>query len=130
MRLPWWLKVVLVRIHYARKLGIKYLFLSKKKIKNRITSLRSRKVYGGSWASNRSQRLRSVKRRDGSKCRWCKTRLKDNEVTLDHIVEKSKGGTNHVGNLQILCLPCHLLKNQLATKQVNLPFLALKNSKL
>ena len=39
----------------------------------------------------------------GHKCVKCGS----DEVTVDHIVPVSKGGTNHIDNLQPLCRPCN-----------------------
>ena len=44
-------------------------------------------------------------------CAQCECKLtKEYPGTLDHIYPKSKGGTNHKENLQILCLRCNFLK--------------------
>lgn len=48
-----------------------------------------------------------VYRRDGYKCLSCGSQK---ELTLDHIVPKSIGGTNHKNNLQTLCKPCNQKK--------------------
>ncbi len=45
----------------------------------------------------------------GCKCTDCK-------LTPDHVVPLSKGGSNAIGNIQPLCLPCNLSK---ATKETD-----------
>lgn len=54
--------------------------------------------------SEKKRRYRAVVRRDGEKCAHCQTTA---ELTLDHIVPKSHGGSNRIENLQLLCGPCN-----------------------
>jgi 5-methylcytosine-specific restriction endonuclease McrA len=42
--------------------------------------------------------------RDGWKCVLCGS---DRELSVDHIVEVSKGGTDDLSNLRALCKVCH-----------------------
>jgi len=63
--------------------------------------------YGAAW-----RKLRDiVLRRDLFKCVPCK---KKGFVTIatevDHIINKSKGGTDDLENLQSICNPCHIEK--------------------
>lgn len=46
----------------------------------------------------------SVYKRDNFKCLKCGSK---NNLTLDHILAKSKGGNNDVDNLQTLCFDCN-----------------------
>ena len=61
-------------------------------------------VYGSSWDRIR----KSVLARDNYTCRSC--RRKDN-LTVNHIVQLSQGGTNNLENLQTLCKYCHEKKD-------------------
>jgi 5-methylcytosine-specific restriction protein A len=66
--------------------------------------------YGASWRKLRAQ----VMRRDKGICQLC---LASGRVTpasdCDHVIPKAKGGTDDLGNLQMLCSPCHAAKTQL-----------------
>lgn len=42
--------------------------------------------------------------RDGFCCRLCKA---TENLTVDHIIPKSLGGTDEMGNLRTLCQPCN-----------------------
>ena len=60
-------------------------------------------------AANRrrcSANLRSF----GGNCNGCGTHFLPQHLTVDHIVARSKGGTNHLDNLQLLCGHCNFLK--------------------
>ena len=46
-------------------------------------------------------------------CRLCKYKRDAHWMEIDHIVPKSKGGSNHKSNLQILCRRCNSLKGNL-----------------
>lgn len=52
-------------------------------------------------------RRKVVYERDGHKCVQCGT---TSDLTLDHIVPKSKGGSSEVDNLQTMCAPCNHAK--------------------
>ena len=43
-------------------------------------------------------------------CAGCKHHFPFRNLTVDHIVPRSKGGTDHLGNLQLLCAACNSMK--------------------
>ena len=43
-------------------------------------------------------------------CEGCGEHFLDRSLTIDHIVPVSKGGTDHLENLQLLCGACNSLK--------------------
>lgn len=50
---------------------------------------------------------KAVMRRDGYRCVYCG---QYDNLTIDHIIPRSKGGTSHVTNLQTMCKRCNNAK--------------------
>lgn len=46
----------------------------------------------------------------GGFCLGCKTHFMQQHLTVDHIIPVSKGGTDHISNLQLLCHDCNSRK--------------------
>ena len=46
----------------------------------------------------------------GGECIGCHEHFKIRNLTIDHITPKSKGGTDHLENLQLLCGHCNSVK--------------------
>lgn len=63
----------------------------------------SARGYGS--AAWRRTRL-AVIARDGGLCQLC-GRVVSEMAQIDHIVEKSRGGSDALDNLRLLCLSCH-----------------------
>lgn len=59
--------------------------------------------------SRRGHRLaEQIIARDGARCAYCGTT--HGRFHIDHIVPRSKGGTNHPDNLTVACARCNLRK--------------------
>jgi 5-methylcytosine-specific restriction protein A len=50
---------------------------------------------------------REVLLRDGYQCQLCGDIVHGKRAHVDHIVPKSKGGSDEVSNLRCLCVSCH-----------------------
>ncbi len=118
----------------ALKYGFRYYYDEdfRKKKKNREITLRGRKRYGTRFYNNRKNIIKYLIRNYGKKCQLCDRRLKTKEITVDHIVPVSKGGTHDIGNLQILCHTCHTWKDspKKSDAQFNIMKEALEKAKL
>ncbi|WP_445631233.1 HNH endonuclease [Nostoc sp. DSM 114167] len=43
----------------------------------------------------------------GSHCWWCCQNLPQKNLTFDHLLPKSRGGSNFFENLRLSCFPCN-----------------------
>ncbi|MCY3919761.1 MAG: DNA methyltransferase [Chloroflexi bacterium] len=46
----------------------------------------------------------------GGHCAGCATHFEPRHLEVDHIIARAKGGTDHLGNLQLLCGSCNRIK--------------------
>ena len=59
--------------------------------------------------NSRGNRQRLYGEQEGN-CAGCNTHFEARNLTIDHIIAKSKGGTDHIENLQLLCGNCNSIK--------------------
>ncbi len=72
--------------------------------------------------ADRAKKIRYLLKRDGPVCHYCGTRLAtkadergellENQITLDHIVPRSRGGSNHLENFVLSCPGCNQWKGR------------------
>tara|TARA_Y100001963_G_scaffold145165_1_gene218390 strand:+ start:814 stop:1314 length:501 start_codon:yes stop_codon:yes gene_type:complete len=48
--------------------------------------------------------------RDENKCQYCTCRFRDGDLTIDHVIPRSKGGTSRWNNVVAACRPCNQKK--------------------
>lgn len=59
---------------------------------------------------NSEENKRSLYGAQGGDCASCKEHFGIRHLEVDHIVARSKGGSNHISNLQLLCGHCNRVK--------------------
>lgn len=63
-------------------------------------------------SKTRRRKLGRLLKLQCGKCKLCKKLFGENDVMeIDHIIPKSKGGSNQMSNLQLLHAHCHDLKH-------------------
>jgi hypothetical protein len=62
----------------------------------------------------------NIYRRDGHKCGYCESK---SQLTLDHVMPKSKGGANSWENLVTCCRKCNCKKDDRTPKQAGMKLL-------
>lgn len=60
---------------------------------------------------------RRLMRRQDSTCTYCGHRRAAYSMEIDHMVPVVKGGSNDIGNLQVICRQCNLRKGQQTDKE-------------
>lgn len=43
----------------------------------------------------------------GSECWWCRQKLSSDQLTIDHLLPKSRGGSHSLENLRLSCFSCN-----------------------
>ncbi len=68
--------------------------------------------------------------RDENQCKYCQNDYRDSELTIDHVIPRSKGGKTIWTNVVIACKPCNQQKSDLLLSQTpfSLPRLPRKPS--
>lgn len=59
----------------------------------------------------------NIYKRDGNSCMYCGSL---NDLTLDHVIPKSKGGGNDWDNLVTCCKKCNIKKDNLTPKEAGM----------
>lgn len=77
--------------YQAWKGGLSWTGLNGERTKNRV--------------KKRSVMVRSIEERDGPGCWFCEDNT--DELTIEHLLEISKGGGNHIFNLVLACTNCN-----------------------
>ena len=86
------------------------LLQSNKAVK--VGKLKIKLMYKGTrWLKN------EIKKRDKYRCYICGRLLDDKEVTLDHIIPKSRGGKDTFDNLATCCFECNNLKADMSLEE-------------
>lgn len=58
-----------------------------------------------------------IYKRDGHKCQYCGS---TKELTIDHIIPRSRGGEDTWENLVVACMPCNTRKSDKLLEETNL----------
>jgi len=61
--------------------------------------------------------------RDDHICQYCGKKFKRESLTIDHVIPKCRGGTNHWNNTVASCKKCNNLKGDRTPEQVGLKLL-------
>ena len=69
-----------------------------------------RKYQYRSRCLRRNGTLQALLLRDGNNCLCCGVSFGETKPTIDHIIPMSRGGTDDLENLQMLCAPCNARK--------------------
>jgi 5-methylcytosine-specific restriction endonuclease McrA len=66
---------------------------------------------------------RSIFERDKNTCQYCGRRLAKSELTIDHVVPRSRGGRDSWDNLVLACVQCNVRKGDRTPVEASLPLI-------
>ena len=75
------------------------------------TDLPKRTDLGKLLPANHPSNKKFLYGEQGGDCAGCNDHFKIQHLEVDHIIPKSKSGTDHIENLQLLCSHCNKIKN-------------------
>ncbi len=66
---------------------------------------------------------RNIFERDNNTCQYCGKRLSKSDLTIDHVVPRSRGGGDSWGNLVLACVPCNVKKGDKTPQEADMPLI-------
>ena len=72
---------------------------------------------------NRSVSRKGIILRDGSACQYCGERLPARDLTLDHVIPRSRDGGNTWENMVACCFPCNNRKGSRTPQEAGMVLL-------
>jgi len=67
-------------------------------------------------------KVAKIKARDGNECYLCNMPLTEEDMTMEHLIPKSKGGSSRIDNLKLAHGRCNVLKGDRLIEELELPF--------
>jgi 5-methylcytosine-specific restriction endonuclease McrA len=64
---------------------------------------------------------RNIFERDKNTCQYCGRRMPKSDVTLDHVVPRSRGGIDSWENLVLACMECNVRKGNRTPEEAHMP---------
>lgn len=64
---------------------------------------------------------RNIFERDRSTCQYCGERVPKCDLTIDHVVPRSRGGRDTWDNLVLACVPCNVRKGNRTPDEARMP---------
>ena len=66
---------------------------------------------------------RNIFERDKNACQYCGKRIPKADLTLDHVVPRSRGGVDSWDNLVLACMPCNIRKANRTPEEAKMPLI-------
>ena len=80
--------------------------------------------YNGYYAKEVRCSRRNIFERDGNRCQYCGKRNDQREMTIDHVLPRSRGGSSTWENMVLACFNCNSKKGDKLPHEANMKLLA------
>ena len=66
---------------------------------------------------------RNIFERDKNTCQYCGRKMSKTELTLDHVIPRSRGGIDSWDNLVLACMHCNVKKGSRTPEEAQMPLI-------
>ncbi|HYG78369.1 MAG TPA: HNH endonuclease [Planctomycetota bacterium] len=80
-------------------------------------------VFNGRFSKEVRFSRRNIFERDENTCQYCKKKFDRSELTLDHVIPRSRGGTSTWQNIVLACIKCNMRKGDRLLSEINMKLL-------
>lgn len=77
-------------------------------------------LYGGIPRKDMPLTRKAIFERDDNTCQYCGKRTRRENLTIDHVIPKSRGGSDNWSNLVLACLACNAVKRDSVPVEVGM----------
>ena len=99
------------------------LFINTVRFRIRIPEVVILRVFNGFVRQEVRFSRRNIFERDKNTCQYCGQRMPKTELTLDHVVPRSRGGIDSWDNLVLACMPCNVRKGSRTPEEAYMPLI-------
>lgn len=98
-------------------------YISTVNFKLRIPEVVMLKSFNGFYRKEPKLSRKAIFERDKNTCQYCGHRSSKEDLTIDHVIPRSHGGTDTWENLVLACIPCNLMKRDLEPLKAKMPLI-------
>ncbi|MCY3023520.1 MAG: HNH endonuclease [Planctomycetota bacterium] len=77
-------------------------------------------VFNGRFSKEVRFSRRNIFERDNNTCQYCGRKRDRHELTLDHVIPRSRGGTSTWSNIVLACIKCNMRKGDRLPQELNM----------
>jgi 5-methylcytosine-specific restriction endonuclease McrA len=99
------------------------LFINTVRLRIRVPEVVILRVFNGFVRQEVRFSRRNIFERDKNTCQYCGRRMPKTDLTLDHVVPRSRGGIDSWDNLVLACMPCNVRKGNRMPDEAHMPLI-------
>jgi 5-methylcytosine-specific restriction endonuclease McrA len=99
------------------------LFINTVRLRIRVPEVVILRVFNGFVRQEVRFSRRNIFERDKNTCQYCGRRMPKTDLTLDHVVPRSRGGIDSWNNLVLACMPCNVRKGSRMPEEAHMPLI-------